>query len=121
MVYFITGRAHSGKTTTAFQLAWHLSKKGKTVLMLDGDQVRNLIPTGFSNLDRYNHIMRIAAFAAIAEAQGITPIIALMAPKKAWRQQARELFKKSKLIYRPGGTLWENTVYEEPDKEELNA
>ena len=63
--------------------------------------------------------MRIACFSALLEAQGYTVIIALVSPKKAWRQEARAIFKESKLIYVPGGTLWKGTTYEEPDEEEL--
>lgn len=121
MVYFITGRAHSGKTTTAYELVSQFSKESKPCLVLDGDEVRQLIPTGFSDKEREEHIMRIAAFAAIAEKQGIIPIIALVSPKKEWRQKARKLFKNSSLIYKPGGNLWAGTEYEEPDEEELNG
>lgn len=119
MIYWITGKKGSRKTTTAYKLAWELTKKEKTALVLDGDEVRQLIPTGFSDKEREEHIMRIAAFAAIAEKQGIIPIIALVSPKKKWRQKARKLFRRSKLIYKPGGSLWAGTEYEEPDEEEL--
>ena len=121
MVYWITGKKNSGKTTIAHKLAKELSRKKKVPLVLDGDEIRQLIPTGFSDEERENHIFRIAAFAAIAEKQGIVPIIALISPKKTWRQYARKFFKKSKLIYKPGGTLWAGTKYEIPDKEELYA
>jgi len=121
VVYWITGKKGSRKTTTAYKLASHLRKEDKTALVLDGDEVRQLIPTGFMDEEREEHIMRIAAFAAIAEKQGIAPIIALISPKKEWRQKARKLFKRSIVIYKQGGSLWAGTEYEIPDKEELNA
>ena len=120
MIYWITGRKNSGKTTKAYQLALELiTKKGDSIFILDGDQVREKMPTGFSDQERHDHIMRIAGFASLAEEQGHTVIIALISPKKEWRQKAREMFRESRLIYVEGGELWEGTEYEEPDEEEL--
>ena len=119
MVYFITGRKGAGKTTSALKLALELTKAGELVVLLDGDTIRRHRPTGFSDKEREEHIMTAAAYAAILEDQGFVPIISLMSPKREWRQKARKLFRESKLIYIPGGTLWEGTTYEEPDREEL--
>lgn len=119
MVYFFTGKKGAGKTTSALKLALRLTKAGEQVVLLDGDTVRRYRPTGFSDEEREEHIMTVAAYAAILEAQRFVPIISLVSPKKEWRQKARMLFKESKLIYIPGGTLWEGTTYEEPDREEL--
>jgi hypothetical protein len=63
--------------------------------------------------------MTIAKFAAIAESQGLIVIISLLSPKKGWRMKARKLFDKSMLIFMPGGFLWDDTEYEEPDHEEM--
>jgi len=121
LVYWITGKKSSGKTPTAYKLATELLQSGERVIIFDGDNVRNYFKTGFSDEERYNHIMRIARFSALLEAQGYTIIVALVSPKKEWRQEARSLFKESKLIYVEGGTLWEGTTYDEPDEEELNG
>ena len=120
MVYLIVGRAKAGKTTRAYQLAWKLTQRGKTVFILDGDQVRELFPTGYSDEDRLAHITRIAKIAKLAEAQGLTVIVAIVAPKKIWRQLARVYWQKSELIYVESGEMWEGTEYEEPDEEEFN-
>jgi len=120
MVYWITGKAHSGKTTFAYSLRDQLRTKGLSTVILDGDEIREAIGNqDYSNRGRWLHIERIAKLAQVFERQGVTPIIALVSPYKRWRQKARELFESSKLIYLPGGTLWEGTEYEEPDKEEL--
>jgi len=122
LIYFITGKAGSGKTVYAYRLKVDLMSvwwKFKPIVILDGDDVRKHFPTGFTDEDRERHIMHIAKIAALLEAQGVDVIIALVSPKKEWRQKARKLFKKSKLIYMEGGTLWKNTTYEEPDAEEL--
>jgi len=119
MVIWITGRKGSFKTTTANVLASKYRKEGQAVLILDGDDVRDHFPCGFSDEQRRQNIMRIAHIAAIAEKQNIVVICALISPRKRWRQEARKLFKESKLIYLDGGTLWKGTTYEEPDEEEL--
>lgn len=119
MIYWITGRAGAGKTTLANKMAKEFKEEGKCVLILDGDDVRKHFPnTGFTDEDRFNHIIKVARFAAIVEKQNIIVIIALVSPRKEWRQEARKLFQESQLIYIEGGTLWKGTTYEEPDEEE---
>jgi adenylylsulfate kinase len=119
MVYWITGRKGAGKTPTAYKLATELLQHGGRVVLFDGDDVRRHFPAGFTDRERRQHIMRIARFSALLEQQGFTVIVALVSPRKAWRQEARALFEESELIYVPGGTLWPGTTYEEPDEEEL--
>ena len=117
MVYWITGRAGSGKTTLAKKMMadFHCER----TVLLDGDNVRKWFPAGYSDEERHAHIMRVARFAALLEEQGFVVIIALVSPKKEWRVEARSLFQESCLIYLPGGTLWLGTTYEEPDEEEI--
>jgi adenylylsulfate kinase len=119
MVYWITGKASSGKTLYARRLKEQFEKLGEKVLLLDGDEVRQYFETGYTDEERREHILRIAAFASIAEDQGFLVIVALVSPKKEWRMDARKMFKHSMLIYVPGGCLWSGTTYEEPDHEEI--
>jgi hypothetical protein len=115
MVYWITGKAKAGKTTFAKVLASHVRQKP---VILDGDDVRLFFKCGFSDNERYEHIMRIARIGALLEKQSFIIIVALVSPKKVWRQEARSLFRTSKLIFIPGGELWPGTEYEEPDSDE---
>jgi len=120
MIIWITGKAGAGKTTYAknvMKSCWF--KLFHKCILLDGDDVRKYFPTGFSDKEREEHIMKIARFAALLESQGFTIFVALVSPKKKWRQEARKLFKKSELVYLKGGMLWEGTTYEIPDEEEL--
>ncbi len=120
MVYWITGKSSSGKSVYARRLKREFERLNETVLILDGDEVRDQFRnTWYEDVDREKHIMNIARFAAIVERQGITIIIALISPKKEWRMKARKLFQKSMLIYMPDGNLWEGTEYECPDHEEM--
>ena len=125
MVYWITGRSGSGKTTLAARLAGMLKRHPERYgapIILDGDEIRGYFPdSGFTDKKRREHIMRIARFAAILEKQGYTILIALVSPKKIWRQEARALFYESELLYLPGGTLWRGTKYEVPDQEEFHG
>lgn len=122
MVYWITGRANSGKTTYARRLKAELEMLGASCISLDGDEVRNNVDSGnYDDVNRMKHILRVAGFAAILERQGYTVIISLVSPKKSWRMMARKKFARSFLIYMPGGTLWDGTTYEEPDTEEMMA
>lgn len=120
MIYWITGKSGSGKTTFAHNLKKELEiEEGEEVLLLDGDEVRSYSSIGYTDSERESHIMNIAAFASIAEKQGFIVIIALLSPKTEWRERARELFNESVLIYLSGGSLWEGTVYEVPSEFEL--
>jgi len=115
MVIWITGKASSGKTTMAKRLAKTLTHP----VILDGDEMRKIFPTGFEPADREANVMHLAKFAALLERQGFTPLVACVSPTKELRQKARQLFESSCLIYMPGGTLWEGSQYEEPTENEL--
>lgn len=120
MIYWLTGKSGAGKTVYAKRLKRQLEGLGAKVLHLDGDDVRDLaFNDDYSDEAREKHIMSVARFAAIAERQGFIVVISLLSPRKEWRMKARKLFEKSMLIYMPGGFLWEGTVYEEPDHEEM--
>ena len=119
MVYWITGRKGAGKTTLAMKLAKKLKARGKSVLILDGDDVRERISDpGYSDAARWKHIDLVSRIAALAESQGIIVIVAMVSPRAIWRIAARKKFKESRLIYLPGGELWPGTIYEEPSKNE---
>ena len=116
MVIWITGRKGSGKTTTAVRLADIIPNS----VVFDGDLVRQKENnTDFSDEGRARNLASIALQAADAERAGQVAIVACVSPRKDWRQAMRTMFNKSILIYRPGGTLWEGTTYEEPDAEEM--
>ena len=116
MVIWITGKAGAGKTSYARYLLYRYGYKS---VLLDGDNLRKYFPTGFSDEEREKLNMTTARIAALLEEQGFIPIVAKISGRKKWRQEARKLFKKSKLIYMEGGTVWDDNPYEEPDAEEL--
>jgi len=119
MIYWITGKAKSGKTTLAKSFAEELKKKGHQVLVLDGDDVREQFKKhAYTDEARRNHILHVADIAAIAERQGIIVIVAMISPKKSWRMEAMKKFCEYTIVYLSGGYLWVGTEYEIPDEEE---
>jgi adenylylsulfate kinase-like enzyme len=111
VIYWITGRRHSGKTTLAYRLAAQTNG-----IVIDGDEVRKIFPTGFSDDDRYNNIMLIAKIAKLFENQGRTVVVACVSPKRHWRKEAQEMFDECLEICLPFGELWEGTEFEEPEE-----
>ena len=122
MVYLITGKSGAGKTHYAYSLAAELSAEGKQVKVLDGDWFRKQTSNNdFSNEGRQLNLIHVAVLARLMEKQGIIVLVAFIAPKKKWRKQMRSFWEQSRIIYLPGGTLWENTTYEKPDEIELTT
>ena len=118
MVIWITGKAGSGKTTTAKSLASVINK----AVIIDAYEFRRQFADGdFTDEGRRNSILRIARVGAILEDQGFVPIIVCVSPTKSVRNEARQLFKESMIIYVPGGNLWKGTSYEEPDSIEIRG
>ena len=111
MVYWITGRRNSGKTTLAYRLKAQIPGS----VVLDGDEIRELWKMGFSDKDRVRHLQRITKMAKLLEGQGHTVIIACVSPKRLWRKHFQKQFKESLEICMPFGELWENTEFEEPE------
>lgn len=109
MVYWITGRRHSGKTTLAYKLA----KQIKGGIVLDGDDFRRLFPEDFSKMGRFRNQRRMAQMAQLLQSQGFTPIIACVSPNKNMRKCLQSIIGNCVEIQLPFGELWEGTTYEE--------
>lgn len=110
MVYWVTGRKNSGKTTLAYRIA-----KQTDGIVVDGDEVRKYFPIGYTDEERYENIMRIAKIAKLIEAQGKIAIVACVSPKRKWREEAQSIFDECIEICLPFGELWEGTEFEEPE------
>jgi len=98
LVVFFTGLSGSGKSTLARGLAEALAERGdRTVSLLDGDHVRQLLSAGltFSRADRDANIARIGYVAAEVARHGGIAICAPIAPYAAARAAARELVQQT--------------------------
>jgi sulfate adenylyltransferase len=94
LVIFFTGLSGSGKSTIARGLAEALTERGdRTVSLLDGDHVRQLLSAGltFSRADRDLNIARIGFVAAEVARHGGIAICAPIAPYAQARAAARQL------------------------------
>ena len=97
LVVFFTGLSGSGKSTIARGLAEVLGERGdRTVSLLDGDHVRQLLSAGltFSRADRDLNIARIGFVAAEIARHGGIAICAPIAPYAAARGTAREMVQE---------------------------
>jgi sulfate adenylyltransferase len=94
LAIFFTGLSGSGKSTIARGLAEALTERGdRTVSLLDGDRVRQLLSAGltFSRADRDLNIARIGFVAAEVARHGGIAICAPIAPYAQARAVARKL------------------------------
>ena len=91
-VVWLTGLPGSGKTTIARILEKRLMDSGRTVEVLDGDEVReNLSPKlGFSKEDRQIHANRVAYVSKLLSRNGVIVIVGLISPYRDFRRRARE-------------------------------
>ena len=92
-VVWLTGLPASGKSTLARRLAGALRARGAAVLVLDGDEVRELLvpAPGHDDAGRDAFYTTLARLAAHAAAQGLVAIVPATAHRRAWRELARRL------------------------------
>ena len=120
MVYLITGKAKSGKSTYAFKLAQEYSARGYHTKIIDGDEYRKIKGNqDYTDEGRKRNLFGAAVEAAQYERNGFIVILAFIAPRKRWRNIMRKEWKESVLVYIPGGELWPGTSYETPKIKEL--
>jgi adenylylsulfate kinase len=98
-VIWLTGLSGSGKTTLATALAEELEYRLTKVEVLDGDALRNFMPTGFSREEREAHARRVAFLASRLAHHGITVVVALVSPYRSSRAYARDLCKGFVEVY----------------------
>ena len=112
MVYWITGRKNSGKTTLAYRLKAQILDS----VVIDGDEVRKYFPTGYTDMEREENQERIAKIAALLEKQGFIVIVACVSPNRKLREKLQfEYLDECIEICMPFGELWEGTDFEEPE------
>ncbi len=93
VVVWFTGRPSAGKSTLARRAAERLRALGRTVALLDGDELRQaLVPKpGYDAASRDAFYATLASLAALLARQGLTVLVAATAHRTAYRDRAREL------------------------------
>jgi bifunctional enzyme CysN/CysC len=90
-VLWFTGLSGSGKSTLAMAVEQELFRRGYSVYVLDGDNVRHGLNSnlGFSPDDRAENIRRIGEVAGLFADAGLITITSFISPYRADRQRAR--------------------------------
>jgi len=93
-VLWLTGLSGAGKSTIAQALHLRLQSQGHTVVVLDGDDLRQGLnkDLGFSPADRKENVRRVAEVARLMANAGLLVVVALISPFRIDRDQARALF-----------------------------
>ena len=93
-VLWFSGLSGSGKSTIANELQTRLFRKGYSVYVLDGDNIRTRLNSdlGFTHKDRSENLRRISEVAALFADAGFIVITSFISPYKKERDQARAAF-----------------------------
>ena len=91
-VFWITGLSAAGKTTLAQLLTDRLRCMGKSVVMLDGDELRNALDsiTEHSRVSRLTLAYQYARLARMIAVQGVTVVVGTVALFKEIHSWNRE-------------------------------
>ena len=108
MIFWITGRKGSGKTTLSKRIAKQLN-----AIIIDGDDIRNIICNDFSYEGRKSNQEIITNLALLFSNQGFNVVIACVSPFLKLRKELQERLPGCIEIELPFGDLWKDTEYEE--------
>jgi len=88
---WFTGLSGAGKSTLATMAAEELRRRGHSVEVLDGDEVRTNLSKGlgFSKEDRDTNIRRIGYVCKLLARNGVTAISAAISPYREIRDEVR--------------------------------
>ena len=97
---WLTGLSGAGKSTIAERLGPELSKRGRNVEVLDGDEVRTHLSKGlgFSREDRDINIGRISFVASLLVKHGAAVITAAISPYADARSDARRRIGEDQFV-----------------------
>jgi len=97
LTIWFTGLSGSGKSTVAHGLVERLAEYGRSVSLLDGDEIRTHLSKGlgFSKEDRDTNIHRVGYVAGLVAEHGGTTLCAVISPYRATRDAARKLSKNN--------------------------
>ncbi|MDP1622164.1 MAG: adenylyl-sulfate kinase [Bacteroidales bacterium] len=99
-VIWLTGLSGAGKTTLAKNLEIALFNQGFLTQILDGDNIRAGINNnlGFTDIDRFENIRRIAEISKLFVNCGVITINCFISPTEDIRDMARRIIGKDDFI-----------------------
>ena len=97
---WLTGLSSSGKSTIATELERELFNLGRSVYVLDGDNIRHGLGSnlGFSPKDRTENIRRVGEVAKLFAEAGVICITAFISPYCADRELVRKIMPAGRFI-----------------------
>ncbi|HEY6694702.1 MAG TPA: adenylyl-sulfate kinase [Solirubrobacteraceae bacterium] len=98
---WMTGLPGSGKSTIAGGVEAALLGSGRSVYILDGDNLRHGLngDLGFSAADRAENVRRTAEVSALLADAGVVVLVALVSPYRADRDAARAVHDARRLPF----------------------
>ena len=99
-IVWLTGLSSSGKSTIATELERELFNMGRSVYVLDGDNIRHGLGSdlGFSPKDRTENIRRVGEVAKLFADAGVICITAFISPYRADRDMVRKIMPSGRFI-----------------------
>lgn len=123
MIFWFTGLPGTGKTTLGLRLTDELSKKGRRVVFLDGDELRAVTQNNdYTREGRVRNVTVAQWFADRIQPEGLDAVVAIIAPFRAQREAFKadmrrknvrlvELYTHCGENRKPGA---DTSAYEEP-------
>ena len=98
---WLTGLPSAGKSTIARALGERLTAEGHRVEVLDGDVLRENLTgdLGFSRADRDTNVRRVAFVSRLLARNGVTVLVAVIAPFADARAQVRAEHETDSVAY----------------------
>jgi bifunctional enzyme CysN/CysC len=99
-ILWLTGLSSSGKSTIATELERELFNLGRSVYVLDGDNIRHGLGSdlGFSPKDRTENIRRVGEVAKLFADAGVICITAFISPYRADRDMVRKIMPAGRFV-----------------------
>ena len=99
-VIWLTGLSSSGKSTIATELERELFNLGRSVYVLDGDNIRHGLGSnlGFSPKDRTENIRRVGEVAKLFADAGVICLTAFISPYRADRDLVRKIMPAGRFV-----------------------
>lgn len=98
---WFTGLSGAGKSTIAVAVAQQLVASGRSVTVLDGDELRRGLNAdlGYSAADRSENIRRVGEVARLMADAGLVVLVPVISPYRADREQVRTIHAASGLPF----------------------